>query len=216
VTVPALAMSTPAVPGAQPGEARQPRAQEDLLAPSIWSDRARLLARPDVVAVELMLLVTAAVLLRQPLTEALGTAAEAPPVAPVHPVEPVSPLALVPVAPSSVAQHEPRDPFTPLVTAAQPADGAPADPTAGTGTTRTETPGASPEAAATPEATPPAPDATAPTTGPGSTITIKRGDTLGSLAKAHGVTWTVLYEANRDVVGRNPHVVRPGTVLTLP
>lgn len=228
MTVPALAMSAPALPGTQPGEARQPRPQEDLLAPSIWSDRARLLARPDVVAVELMLLVTATVLLRQPLTEVLGTAAvEVPPAAPVQPVEPVSPLALVPVAPPAAARHEPRDPFAPLVSTAQPADGAPpADPTAVAGSTpatqtpATQAPATPAPAPETPAATPPpaapAPTATTPDTGSGATITIKPGDTLGSLGRARGIHWSVLYQANRDVVGANPNVVRPGTVLTIP
>jgi hypothetical protein len=214
VTMPALAVSSTALPGAQPPEARQSRSQEDLLAPSIWSDRARLLARPDVVAVELMLLVTAAVLLRQPLTHVLGTAAEAPPVAPVQPVEPVSPLALVPVAPPAAARHEPRDPFAPLISPPQPADGAPpVDPAATTSAitvTQVPTPTVDTPAAA------PAPTTTAPTTDSGSTITIKPGDTLGSLARANKISWTVLYQANRDVVGANPDMVRPGTVLTLP
>ncbi|MBF6541354.1 LysM peptidoglycan-binding domain-containing protein, partial [Nocardia farcinica] len=48
------------------------------------------------------------------------------------------------------------------------------------------------------------------------TITVRPGDTLGSLAKANGATsWRALYEANRDVIGADPNQIKPGQVLTI-
>lgn len=54
---------------------------------------------------------------------------------------------------------------------------------------------------------------------PGSTrrtYTVKRGDTLGSIAKRYGTTWSALYAYNRKAVGSNPNVIHAGLVLTLP
>lgn len=42
--------------------------------------------------------------------------------------------------------------------------------------------------------------------------TVKAGDTLGSIAAAHGTSWQALYENNRDVV-ENPNVIYPGEKL---
>jgi len=151
-----------------------------------------------------------AVLLRQPLTEVLGTAAETPVPAPAAPTAPVSPLALVPVAPPTAARHEPRDPFAPLVTADQPAQGTP--PT-GAAATVLDTPGTTDDATSGGAETP---TATAQPVA-SATITVQRGDTLGSLAREYGIQpWRVLYEANKGVVGSNPNVVHPGTVLIIP
>jgi LysM repeat protein len=48
----------------------------------------------------------------------------------------------------------------------------------------------------------------------GGSYTVKRGDTLGRIAKAHGVSSKALYNANRDVVA-NPNALRVGTRLAV-
>jgi LysM repeat protein len=48
------------------------------------------------------------------------------------------------------------------------------------------------------------------------TYTIKAGDTLSAIAKRYGTDWRTLYEANKDVIGGNPNLIRPGQTLTLP
>lgn len=46
--------------------------------------------------------------------------------------------------------------------------------------------------------------------------TIKSGDTLSNIAKQHGTDWRTLYEANKDAIGANPNLIRPGLTLTIP
>ncbi len=49
------------------------------------------------------------------------------------------------------------------------------------------------------------------------TYTVKPGDTLSGIAAALGLpNWRMLYEANRDVIGGNPNLIRPGQVLVVP
>lgn len=48
------------------------------------------------------------------------------------------------------------------------------------------------------------------------TYTIKAGDTLSAIAKRYGTDWRTLYEANKDVIGGNPNMIRPGQTLSLP
>jgi len=52
------------------------------------------------------------------------------------------------------------------------------------------------------------------------THTVRAGDTLSGITAAQGrgaaTNWRALYEANRDVVGENPHLIYPGQVLELP
>ncbi len=48
------------------------------------------------------------------------------------------------------------------------------------------------------------------------TYTIKAGDTLSAIAKRYGTDWRTLYEANKDVIGGNPNLIRPGQTLSLP
>jgi resuscitation-promoting factor RpfA len=48
----------------------------------------------------------------------------------------------------------------------------------------------------------------------GGNYTVKSGDTLGKIAKAHGTDWKSLYAANRDRVG-NPNVLKVGTTLSV-
>jgi nucleoid-associated protein YgaU len=45
--------------------------------------------------------------------------------------------------------------------------------------------------------------------------TVKAGDTLGSIAAAHGTTWKALYEHNESVIGGNPDLILPGQELSL-
>lgn len=54
--------------------------------------------------------------------------------------------------------------------------------------------------------------------GPGRrTYTVRPGDTLAGIAAALGLgDWRSLYEANREVIGPDPDVIRPGQVLVLP
>lgn len=48
------------------------------------------------------------------------------------------------------------------------------------------------------------------------TVTVKSGDSLSKIAAANGTTWQKLYELNKDVVGGNPNLIRPGQVLKMP
>lgn len=51
------------------------------------------------------------------------------------------------------------------------------------------------------------------------TYTVVRGDCLYSIAKkfyGNGARYTVIYDANRSVVGGNPNLIYPGQVLTIP
>lgn len=65
-----------------------------------------------------------------------------------------------------------------------------------------------------PTAPPPKP---APAPAPVHTYTVKAGDTLSGIAAKLGFKdWTVLYNANKAVIGPNPNVIRAGEVLTIP
>src|SRR5690348_4892894 len=52
---------------------------------------------------------------------------------------------------------------------------------------------------------------------PGSRYAVRPGDTLSGIAARFAVPggWPALYAANRPVIGPDPDVIRPGTVLTL-
>ena len=59
---------------------------------------------------------------------------------------------------------------------------------------------------------------TAPTTTGGRTYTVKSGDSLSKIAKAHygeGSKWRRIYEANRDKI-TNPDLIYPGQEFTIP
>jgi LysM repeat protein len=58
----------------------------------------------------------------------------------------------------------------------------------------------------------------APAAGPAVTWVVRPGDTLSGIAAALKVRggWPALYAANRRVIGPDPGLIRPGTVLTLP
>jgi LysM repeat protein len=51
---------------------------------------------------------------------------------------------------------------------------------------------------------------------PPARVTVRRGDTLWDLAQTHGIDWQALYRANRDVVGADPDLIRPGMRLVMP
>ena len=48
------------------------------------------------------------------------------------------------------------------------------------------------------------------------TVTVESGDFLIKIAEKHGVDWKQLYELNKDVIGDNPNLIKPGMELKLP
>ncbi|MFJ6750865.1 MULTISPECIES: transglycosylase family protein [unclassified Streptomyces] len=74
------------------------------------------------------------------------------------------------------------------------------------------------EAPAKPEAKKaPAPEQTpAPKKSNGSgNYTVKAGDTLAKIAKAHGKDWKSVYSENKSVIGGNPNLIFPGQQLNV-
>jgi LysM repeat protein len=58
----------------------------------------------------------------------------------------------------------------------------------------------------------------APTAAPaasGSQYAVRAGDTLASIARAHGTSWQSLYAANQAVIGSNPNRIYIGQVLSV-
>src|SRR2546421_10469572 len=54
---------------------------------------------------------------------------------------------------------------------------------------------------------------------PGSNYTVQPGDTLSSIAQqAYGDAnqWQKIYDANKQVIGNDPNLIRPGEVLSIP
>ncbi|TME06564.1 MAG: LysM peptidoglycan-binding domain-containing protein [Chloroflexi bacterium] len=54
---------------------------------------------------------------------------------------------------------------------------------------------------------------------PGSNYTVQPGDTLYSIAQrayGDGNKWQIIYDANKQVIGSNPNLLRPGEVLYIP
>ncbi|MFG2830761.1 transglycosylase family protein [Streptomyces sp. NPDC048434] len=45
--------------------------------------------------------------------------------------------------------------------------------------------------------------------------TVKAGDTLAKIAKAHGADWKSVYKANKSVIGGNPNLIFPGQKLNV-
>ncbi|MFE7663326.1 transglycosylase family protein [Streptomyces celluloflavus] len=45
--------------------------------------------------------------------------------------------------------------------------------------------------------------------------TVKSGDTLAKIAKAHGTNWKSVYAANKSVIGGNPNLIFPGQQLSI-
>ena len=62
--------------------------------------------------------------------------------------------------------------------------------------------------------------------GQGTEVTVRPGDSLWSLSAARlgpfasdvdiALDWPRLYQANRDIIGANPHLLRPGQILRIP
>ena len=52
--------------------------------------------------------------------------------------------------------------------------------------------------------------------GGGETYTVKSGDSLSKIGQHHGVAWREIYEANKDVIGDNPDLIKPGQKLRIP
>jgi nucleoid-associated protein YgaU len=54
---------------------------------------------------------------------------------------------------------------------------------------------------------------------PRRTHTVVKGDTLSKIAKVYYGSfknWRAIYEANVDVIGKNPDLIQPGQVLVIP
>lgn len=49
-----------------------------------------------------------------------------------------------------------------------------------------------------------------------TTYVVQPGDTLSSIARQFCTTWQQIYHMNKAVIGPNPNVLRPGTVLVVP
>ncbi|MEO7976527.1 LysM peptidoglycan-binding domain-containing protein [Flavobacterium sp.] len=45
--------------------------------------------------------------------------------------------------------------------------------------------------------------------------TVQKGDSLSKIGKEHGVSWQVIYEANKDII-TNPDLIQPGWKLKIP
>src|SRR5688572_1316684 len=50
----------------------------------------------------------------------------------------------------------------------------------------------------------------------GDTYTVKSGDSLSKIGQHHGVAWRDIHEANRDVIGDDPDLIKPGQKLRIP
>lgn len=48
-----------------------------------------------------------------------------------------------------------------------------------------------------------------------TTYTVKKGDTLSEIAEKFGTTWQTIYNNNREVIGSNPNLIKPGQVLKI-
>jgi nucleoid-associated protein YgaU len=46
--------------------------------------------------------------------------------------------------------------------------------------------------------------------------TVKSGDSLSKIGQHHGVAWRDIHEANRDVIGDDPDLIKPGQKLRIP
>lgn len=48
------------------------------------------------------------------------------------------------------------------------------------------------------------------------TYTVVKGDNLTKIARKYGTTWQKIYEANKSLIGKDPNLIYPGQVLTIP
>lgn len=70
-----------------------------------------------------------------------------------------------------------------------------------------------------PDETPDSGSSGAATGAAAGSYTVKRGDNLSKIAKAFygsGALWPRIYEANREDIGKDPNLIYPGQVLTIP
>ena len=108
--------------------------------------------------------------------------------------------------------HSPAAPAAPTTPAAPTAPRAPAEPAAPAP--------AAPAASAARAAAPAGPAVTGPgpATSPVTRYVVQPGDTLSAIAARFGIQggWPPLYASNLKVIGWNPDVLHPGTVLVLP
>lgn len=49
-----------------------------------------------------------------------------------------------------------------------------------------------------------------------SQYVVKAGDNLSKIGRKAGKTWKEIYEANKEAIGSNPDLIRPGQVLNIP
>lgn len=47
------------------------------------------------------------------------------------------------------------------------------------------------------------------------TYTVKKGDNLSIIAKKYNTTWQKIYSLNKETIGSNPNIIRPGQVLKI-
>ena len=48
-----------------------------------------------------------------------------------------------------------------------------------------------------------------------TTYTVQSGDNLTKIAKKYNTTWQKIYEDNKDIIGSDPNLIKPGQVLTI-
>ena len=48
-----------------------------------------------------------------------------------------------------------------------------------------------------------------------TTYVVKKGDTLSSIASKYNTTWQAIYNKNKNVIGNNPNIIKPGQVLMI-
>lgn len=85
----------------------------------------------------------------------------------------------------------------------------------GTKTVNVKIAGSKPKASVEPTR----PTPTAPVPASPQTYTVKKGDCLWAIAKKYygnGSKYTIIYNANKGVIGGNPNLIYPGQVLTIP
>lgn len=154
----------------------------------------------------------------QLLTAPLATASTAPAFPATESATPAASAGWTPTAvPASTGTPPPAS--TPAASAPPP--GTPADAPAAAGPQwRPLSPIVEPGPLAARPSRPPEP------AGQGTEVTVRPGDSLWSLSAARlgsfasdvdiALEWPRLYQANRDIIGANPHFLRPGEVLKLP
>lgn len=48
-----------------------------------------------------------------------------------------------------------------------------------------------------------------------TTYVVKKGDTLSEIAEKYGISWRSLYNKNKNVIGNNPNLIKPGQILII-